>query len=179
MVQNQQAQTDKDALREAGYVVDRASGRIISTGPEEIDATQPLLAILIDEAGWDAAQIVSRPGQWRVPSSPSAARKWPVDIAIFDSPLNLRDPAHVIIVCECKRPDVQTGIEQLKIYMDREPHLRLGVWFNGTEHVVVYKTLDGKRRRRVSAHLPWCVCGFWSGCDPPEPEHRRSAAPRG
>lgn len=66
-----------------------------------------------------------------------------MDIAIFDSPLNLRDAAHVIIFCECKRPDVQTGIEQLKIYMDREPHVRVGVWFNGTEHIVVYKTLGG------------------------------------
>src|SRR2546423_1068976 len=101
------------------YTIDYASGCIISGGPEEIDATQPLLEILIKEAGWNAGQIVSRPGQWRVPASPSGKRQWPVDVALFDSPEHVRDPEHVIIFCECKRPDVETGIEQLKIYLDR------------------------------------------------------------
>jgi len=62
------------------YTVDRASGRIISAGPEEIDATQPLLEILIDEAGWSAEQIVSRPNQWRVVASPSSKRQWPIEV---------------------------------------------------------------------------------------------------
>ena len=125
------------------YAVDHASGRIISAGPEEIDATQPFLEILIREAGWDPKQIVSRPNQWRVPASPSAKRVWPVDIALFDDPKHMRDPEHVIVLCECKRPDIETGIEQLKIYLDREPHARVGVWFNGLEHAVVYKTKTG------------------------------------
>ncbi len=127
----------------ARYTIDRASGRIITAGPEEIDATQPLLEVLIKEAGWNVGQIVSRPNQWRVPASPSNKRQWPVDIALFDAPEHLRDPQHVTVLCECKRPDVETGIEQLKIYLDREPHARVGVWFNGLEHAVVYKTRDG------------------------------------
>src|SRR3990172_878831 len=130
-------------LREANYAVDKASGRIISAGPEEINATQPLLEILIKEAGWNAAQIVSRPKQWRVPASPSGQRIWPVDIAIFDDTGHVRDESHIIIICECKRPDIETGIGQLKIYLDREPHARVGVWFNGFEHRVVYKTVTG------------------------------------
>jgi len=124
-------------------VIDRASGRLISAGPEEINATQPLLEILIEEAGWDPGQIVSRPHQWRVPASPSGKRQWPVDIAIFDDPANVRDSEHVIILCECKRPDVDSGTEQLKIYLDREPHARVGIWFNGIEHAIIYKTPSG------------------------------------
>jgi type I restriction enzyme M protein len=89
------------------FVVDKASGKIISAGPEEIDATQPLLEILMNEAGWKPEQIVSRPQQWRVPSSQSDKRTWPVDIAIFEAGDQARDPDHVIIICECKRPDAR------------------------------------------------------------------------
>lgn len=125
-----------------GKIVDRASGRLVVAGPEEVNATQPLLELLIDEAGWDPGQLVTRP-QWRVPSSPSDKRKWPVDVAIFDDPKNARDEEHVIIICECKCPDDDSGISQLKVYLDREPHARVGVWFNGVDHAVVYKTKDG------------------------------------
>jgi type I restriction enzyme M protein len=121
------------------YVVDKASGKIISAGPEEIDATQPLLDMLINELGWDPDQLVSRPNQWRVPASPSNKRVWPVDVTAFDDASTSREAEHVDIFFECKRPDVDTGIEQLKIYMDREPHVKLGVWFNGVDHRVVYK----------------------------------------
>jgi hypothetical protein len=48
-----------------------------------------------------------------------------------------------VLLCECKRPDIDTGVEQLKIYLDREPHARLGVWFNGLEYAVIYKTKTG------------------------------------
>jgi type I restriction enzyme M protein len=139
----------------AGAVtVDRVSGRIISAGPEETDATQPLLELLVDEAGWQTGQIVSRPHQWRVPASPSAKRDWPVDVALFDDVKNVRDPAHITILCECKRPDVKTGIEQLKIYLDREPHARVGVWFNGTDHAVVYKTTSGYEIAAAGTPIP-------------------------
>ena len=124
-------------------IQDKASGRLITAGPEEVDATQPLLATLLDECGWEAEQIVSRPQQWRVPSSPSGARSWPVDIAVFDSPGHNRNPEHVRILCECKRPDQKTGIDQLKVYLDREPHARVGVWFNGVDHAIIYKARDG------------------------------------
>lgn len=123
--------------------VDAASGQIISAGAEEVNATQPLLEILIKEAGWKPEQIVSRPNQWRVPASPSAKRTWPVDIAIFSEPKHVRDPEHIRLICECKKPDIDTGIEQLKIYLDREPHARVGIWFNGIAHKVVYKTATG------------------------------------
>ena len=138
----------------ARQVVDRASGRLISAGPEELDATQPLLRVLIDECGWQAEQIISRPRQWRVPAHPSGRRRWPVDIAIFDKPTNLRMPEHILIVCECKRPDESSGIDQLKVYLDREPHARVGIWFNGLDHSVVYKTQTGYSVAPVGTPIP-------------------------
>ena len=78
-----------------------------------------------------------------MPASPSGKRQWPVDVAIFDDPKNVSDPEHVRIICECKCPDDQTGIAQLKVYLDREPHARVGVWFNGVDYTIVYKTKDG------------------------------------
>lgn len=143
-----------EKAKDIKYTVDKASGRIISAGPEEIDATQPLLEILIEEAGWRRKQIVSRPKQWRVPATPSGKRKWPVDIAIFDDPKYLRDPAHVAILCECKRPDIVTGVEQLKMYLDREPHARVGVWFNGVAHAVIYKTKTGYETAPAGTPIP-------------------------
>lgn len=139
---------------EPTYTVDRASGRIITAGPEEIDATQPLLEALTGEAGWDGDQIVSRPRQWRVTATPSGRREWPVDVAIFDSREHARDPEHILIICECKRPDVETGIEQLKIYLDREPHARVGIWFNGIDHAIIYKTAAGYVRAPDGTPLP-------------------------
>ena len=140
--------------QEVRQVADRASGRIISAGPEEIDATQPLLGILIDECGWRADQIVSRPKQWRVPAHPSGKRSWPVDIAIFDEPENRRLPEHIVAICECKRPDESSGIGQLKIYLDREPHARVGVWFNGVDHALVYKTQEGYTEAPIGTPIP-------------------------
>lgn len=143
----------KQTVSAGSHVIDRISGRLIVAGPEEVDATQPLLEALVDEAGWKPEQIASRP-QWKVPPSPSGKREWPVDVAIFDGPTKLRDPAHVRILCECKRPDESTGIEQLKIYMGREPHARVGIWFNGIDHAILYKTNDDYIQAPAGTPLP-------------------------
>ena len=135
-------------------VIDRASGRLICGGPEEVNATQPLLDILIEERGWNPEQIVSRPKQWRVPVSPSNERRWPVDVAIFESAEHCRMEEHVKILCECKRPDEKTGILQLKIYLDREPHARMGIWFNGTDYSIIYKTKDGYQQAPPGTRIP-------------------------
>lgn len=135
-------------------IIDRASGRLIVAGPEEMDATQPLLTILIEERGWDPNQMVSRPRQWRVPGSPSQSREWPVDVALFDSPSHVRDEDHVCVLCECKRPDESTGLRQLKIYLDREPQARAGVWFNGIDHAVIYKTRQGYQQAPAGTRIP-------------------------
>lgn len=125
-------------------VVDQLSGREIVAGPEERDATQPLVFYLTQRLGWDPKQIITRP-QWRVPRSPSGPRNigFPVDIAIFESPEACGDPDHVRIICECKAPDVETGIGELKTYLSLEPEARLGVWFNGQKHALVYRLATG------------------------------------
>lgn len=125
-------------------IVDALSGRPVVAGPEEVDATQPLIFHLVQRLGWKPGQMMSRP-QWRVPRTPSADRTagFPVDLAIFDSPEFQGDPDHVRIICECKAPDEETGVGELKTYLGLEPEARLGIWFNGQAHALVYKTPDG------------------------------------
>jgi type I restriction-modification system DNA methylase subunit len=83
---------------------------------------------------------MTRP-QWRVPKSPSGSRAagYPVDLAIFDSPETRGDANHVRILVECKAPTVEEGVTQLKTYLALEPEARLGIWFNGRKHRLVYK----------------------------------------
>ena len=61
---------------------------------------------------------------------------------------------YVKILCECKRPDEETGILQLKIYLDREPHARMGIWFNGTDYSIIYKTKDGYKQAPPGTRIP-------------------------
>lgn len=125
-------------------IVDQLSGREVIAGPEELDATQPLLFYLTQKLGWNPNQIISRP-QWRVPKQPSGARSsgYPVDIAVFSDTNHRGDPDCVRIICECKAPDLETGIGELKTYLALEPEARLGIWFNGRKHALVFKLPDG------------------------------------
>lgn len=126
-------------------VVDQLSGREVPAGPEELDATQPLIFYLTQKLGWNPHQIITRP-QWRVPRNPSGARSsgYPVDIAIFEGPTHRGDPDHIRIICECKAPDLDTGIGELKTYLGLEPEARLGIWFNGQKHALVFKLPNGQ-----------------------------------
>lgn len=125
-------------------VMDALSGRQIVAGDEEVDATQPFIFYLTQRLGWDHRQLMSRP-QWRVPKTPSGPRTsgYPVDLVIFDSPDRLGDPDYVRILIECKAPSETAGIDQLKIYLGLEPEARLGIWFNGQSHTLVYKLASG------------------------------------
>jgi len=125
-------------------IIDALSGRQIIAGDEEAEATQPLVHYLTQRLGWNPRQIITRP-QWRVPKIPSGSRAagFPVDIAIFDDVGHAGSEEYVRILAECKAPTEDEGIRQLKTYLSMEPEARLGVWFNGTKHVLVYKTADG------------------------------------
>jgi hypothetical protein len=131
-------------LSTKSVVIDALSGRQILAGEEERDATQPFVFYLTQRLGWDPNQLMTRP-QWRVPKTPSGPRTsgYPVDIALFDSSKSKGDPDHVRILVECKAPNEREGITQLKTYLSHEPEARLGIWFNGKSHVLVYKTADG------------------------------------
>lgn len=112
----------------------------------------PVLEKLV-KLKWEREQIIcpsedSSDKEWRVPKSPSEAanrearrsfKGYPVDIAIFDSIEYAGEYEHIQIIIECKEPEKENGISQLKIYLGLEPHARLGVWTNGKECVRIYK----------------------------------------
>lgn len=133
-------------------VQDAISGLEVIAGDEEALATQPLLKMLL-ERGWSAKQIQSRP-QWRVPVRPSdnsvegRRRGFPVDIAVFENEAGLGNADSLRIICECKKPSEKEGIGQLKDYMNHEPEVQLGIWFNGLEFAFVYRDQNGFHLRR-------------------------------
>ncbi|MDB5583794.1 MAG: hypothetical protein JWR80_8970 [Bradyrhizobium sp.] len=125
-------------------IIDQLSGREVLAGPEEVNATQELIYYLTQRLGWNPQQIMAHP-QWRVPKNPSGSRRagYPVDLAIFHSADRVGDPDAVRIIAECKAPSVDEGLTQLKTYLSLEPEARLGIWFNGHEHRLVYKLPNG------------------------------------
>jgi hypothetical protein len=55
--------------QQQSIIIDALSGRQLIAGPEERDATLPLIFYLTQRLGWHPGQIISRP-QWRVPRTP-------------------------------------------------------------------------------------------------------------
>ncbi len=128
---------------------------------EHTEVRLPLIDKLI-KLGWDKNQLHYEP-EWRVPKTPSEASKrelgqsfksFPIDLAIFDHPSHVGLYEHLQIIIETKAPDKNEGINQLKIYMSLEPHVLLGIWTNGTDITLVYRTSDGKFDVREKALLP-------------------------
>lgn len=128
---------------------------------EHIDVRLPLIDKLI-RIGWDVNQIQYSP-EWRVPTLPSEAsrrelgqsfKSYPIDVAIFDHPSNMGSYEHLQIIIETKALERKEGINQLKIYMSLEPYVLLGIWTNGSETSLVYKTPDGKFDVQENANLP-------------------------
>lgn len=112
----------------------------------------PILQAFLN-LGWERTQIIcpspdSEDTEWYVPKTPSEATKreakqrfkgFPVDIALFDDTEFAGDYEHIVALVECKEPNKNEGISQLKIYLGLEPHARMGIWTNGKEIVRVYK----------------------------------------
>ncbi|EGR1174439.1 N-6 DNA methylase [Vibrio parahaemolyticus] len=128
---------------------------------EHTEVRLPLIDQLI-KLGWDKNQLQYEP-EWRVPKTPSEASKrelgqsfksFPIDVAIFDHPSHVGDYEHLQIIIETKAPDRKEGINQLKIYMSLEPHVLLGIWTNGSDTTLVFRTPDGKFDITENASLP-------------------------
>ncbi len=138
----------------------------LKDGPEQQLVVGPLVQHLLD-AGWSLEQMMFGKREWLVPKSPSEASKrekgksfkgFPVDIAVFTSAPVRGDYRELVFVVECKKPDETSGLEQLDIYLGREPHLGLGVWANTADPsapaVFLFKDTKGKthpQKRTVSA----------------------------
>jgi len=115
-----------------------------------------------EKLGWAKEQIQFEP-EWRVPKTPSEASKreagrsfqgFPVDIAIFDNPSNMGNYENIQIIVETKAPRIEEGIDQLKIYMNMEPHVLLGIWSNGSDICLVYRTSRGDFQVERNGNLP-------------------------
>lgn len=128
----------------------------------------PVLKELV-ALGWERGQIIcpspdSDDTEWHVPKTPSEAtnreakrsfKGYPVDIAIFDDVEFANDYEHIVAIIECKEPNKNEGISQLKIYLGLEPHVRLGIWTNGVEFVRVYKLpIAGSYKVEEGSGLP-------------------------
>ena len=135
---------------------------------EHHEVRLPVLNALVNEFGWKRDQIIcpepnSDDTEWRVPKSPSMASRreagqafegFPCDIAIFDSPSHRGDPEHLIILIECKAPNVAEGSNQLETYLGLEPTSLLGILVNGTKTTRIYKLPSGGFRRVPGSTLP-------------------------
>ena len=119
-----------------GYIIDYISGQEIKATPEEIEAVQPFSEQLVEDYGYSKEELQTRP-QFRVKSSPSdTVKKYPVDIAIFNS--KKKDDDSIYIIVECKKKARKDGRTQLEDYL-RLSKAKLGVWFNGEERLFLKK----------------------------------------
>ncbi|WP_211300953.1 restriction endonuclease subunit M [Aliiruegeria haliotis] len=132
-----------------GYVRDIVSGREVRATPEEVEAVQVFARRLIEDFDYPKSHIQTRP-QFRVRARPSEerARTYPVDIAVFSAERKLEDDVDIIV--ECKRKNRSDGEKQLKLYLSMSS-ARIGVWFNGDDHLYLYK------RYKTDGTLEWSV----------------------
>ena len=120
-----------------GYLADYISGQFVRDTPEEREAVQVMARRLVEDFGYPKQVITTRP-QFRVRRRPSdTGRSYPVDIAVFPDPRKLEDGAFILV--ECKRKTRNDGEKQLKIYLTMSA-ARIGVWFNGKDHLYLMKT---------------------------------------
>jgi type I restriction enzyme M protein len=140
-----------DELQEYG-VRDYINGEIIKSAiKEHKEAVNVFARRLVEELGYSKNQIQTIP-QFRVKTSPSGEEKYPVDIVVFRDEKKSYDNVYMIV--ECKQPNRKDGWEQLNIYLNLVPSVELGVWFNGKEHLYLWKTRDPKTKRWVWKEIP-------------------------
>ncbi len=123
--------TDPPIGASDGRIVDFISHTRILATPEEVEATQPFSCQLVEDYGYPAERIQTRP-QFRVKKNPSDQRGYPVDIAVFNDDAKHRDDVYMIIECKRDGTDPEEGDNrQLFIYMTLSS-AELGVWTDGS-----------------------------------------------
>jgi type I restriction enzyme M protein len=133
-------------------VRDYITGQWVRTGVREHEEAVNVFAKkLVEELGYSKDQIQTIP-QFRVKTSPSGKEKYPVDIVVFRD--SKKDYNNVYMLVECKQPNRKDGKKQLDIYLNLVPSVELGVWFNGKEHLYLWKAQDPKTKRWIWKEIP-------------------------
>lgn len=113
--------------------MDFISGAILKQTPEEEFATQPFSKILVQDYGYRKCDIKTRP-QYRVKTSPSDKKGYPIDIAVFENNV-------LKIIVECKKPTVKlVDTHQLEAYLAMS-EAEIGVMFNGEDSIYIHKVI--------------------------------------
>ena len=92
-------------------LIDYATGKPIQDGPEE-RVRQDFEVILVEDYGYRKDQI-----DIRVPIRRGRSVSEEADIVVYDDASGRDQTAHIIGIVETKRPNDDTGAEQLKTYM--------------------------------------------------------------
>ena len=116
-------------------IIDYISGEEVNATPEEIYAVQPYSRILVEDYGYPKKLIQTHP-QYRVKSSPSDKKGYPIDIAVFE--IDKKGEKKLKIVVENKKPTRKDGQDQLEDYL-RFCEAKIGVWFNGNDSLYIEK----------------------------------------
>ena len=133
-------------------VRDYVSGQWVRSGVKEHEEAVNIFSQrLVEELGYSKLQVQTIP-QFRVKVSPSGQEKYPVDITVFKDEKKSYD--NVFILVECKQPNRKDGRKQLDIYLNLVPSVEIGVWFNGKEHLYLWKTRDSKTQRWAWIEIP-------------------------
>ena len=120
---------------EPDTIDDFISGLSVRRTPEEVNAVQVFARRLVEDFDYPKSHITTRP-QYRVSANPSGTNRknkgktYPVDIAVFKTAAKNDD--ELLIVVECKAPDIKTGRTQLELYLTM-CGAEIGVWFNGSD----------------------------------------------
>ena len=137
---------------ESNVIHDYITNNIVKTGAKEHEmAVNVFSKKLVEDLLYSKNQIQTIP-QFRVKVSPSGKEKYPVDITVFRDENKSYD--NVLMLVECKQPNRKDGRTQLDIYLNLVPSVELGVWFNGNEHLYLWKVRDPKTQRWIWKEIP-------------------------
>lgn len=144
--------TTEELETKEGYVRDYITNHLVKTGVKEHkEAVNVFTKKLVEDLDYPKEQIQTIP-QFRVKVSPSGQEKYPVDIVVFKH--GEKTYNNVSMLIECKQPNRKDGRIQLDIYLNLVPSVELGVWFNGKEHLYLWKRRDLKTKRWIWQEIP-------------------------
>ncbi len=141
--------------QEAGKIFgvhDYITGKWVKSGVvEHKEAVNIFARKLVEDLGYLKTQIQTIP-QFRVKVSPSGQEKYPTDIVVFND--ENKNYENVFMLIECKQPDRKDGLRQLDIYLNLVPSVEIGAWFNGKEHVYLWKVKNKKTNKWEWKEIP-------------------------